>query len=308
MKCVFGIDVGGTTVKIGKFSVEGKLLKKWEIFTNKEDHGKHIVNEIYKSMVKNNVNFDDVIGYGFGVPGPVVHNHILQCVNLGWKDYDLKSEFSALVDNNYIIIQNDANVAAVGESFKGAASGKQDAVMITLGTGVGGGIISNSLPVEGAFGGGGEIGHIVVKHEDGRQCNCGSKGCLETIASATGIKKEYVAMAKELNLPGKLNINGKVSAKAVFREAKKGDVLSVAVIDRISYYLGYACHMLSVMTNPEVIVIGGGVSKAGDFLLSRIDKEFRKYPFIAAQQTQIKLATLGNDAGMYGAASLVING
>lgn len=307
MKYIFGIDIGGTTVKIGLFSEDGGFLRKWEIFTNKEENGKFIVNDIYKSIVKENIDLEDVIGYGFGVPGPVVHNHILQCVNLGWKYYDLVGEFATLVNNENIIVQNDANVAALGESFKGAAEGKEDAVMITLGTGVGGGIISNSKPVEGAFGGGGEIGHIVVNHQDGRQCNCGSTGCLETIASATGIKKEYIDMAKELNLPAKLVSKGRVSAKAIFKEAKLGDELSVAVIDRISFYLGYACHILSVTTNPDIIVIGGGVSKAGDFLLSRIDKEFRKYKFISAQNTKIKLAILGNDAGMYGAAMLILN-
>lgn len=307
MKYVFGIDVGGTTVKIGLFSLEGDLIKKWEVFTNKKDHGKHVPKDIYDSIIKQNINLEDVAGYGFGVPGPVVHDHILQCVNLGWKDFDLKSEFSKYVNNDNIEIQNDANVAALGESFKGAAAGKKDAVMITLGTGVGGGIIANGLPVEGAFGGGGEIGHMVVKHEGGRQCNCGSKGCLETIASATGIKKEYVSMAKELNLEPVLNINGKVSAKAVFREAVKGDVLSQKVIERISYYIGYACHVLSVITNPEVIVIGGGVSKAGNFLLEKIEFNFRKFLFVAANNTEIVLATLGNDAGMFGAASLIIN-
>lgn len=308
MKYVFGIDVGGTTVKIGLFSQDGTMIRKWEIFTNKEDDGKHIIEEIHKSIVDEGINLDDVLGYGFGVPGPVVNNHIIQCVNLGWKYYDLVGEFSRLVSNDNIVVQNDANVAALGESFKGAAAGKEDIVMITLGTGVGGGIISNSSPVEGAFGGGGEIGHMMVRKSNGRKCNCGSTGCLETIASATGIKKEYVEMAKELNLEAPLNKTGRVSAKAVFKAAKNGDKLSIAVIDRVSYYLAYACHVISVITNPEVIVIGGGVSKAGDFLLSRIQKEFKEYKFIAAQTTQIKLAKLGNDAGMYGAASLIING
>lgn len=308
MKYVFGIDVGGTTLKIGMFTAEGELTKKWELFTNKEDSGKHIINDLYNSMKENDVPFEDVIGYGFGVPGPVVHNKILRCVNLGWSDYDLASEFSKLVNNDFIIIQNDANVATLGELFKGAAEGKTDAVMITLGTGVGGGIISNSKPVEGAFGGGGEIGHMVVEHHNGRQCNCGSKGCLETICSATGIKKEYVALAKELNMNPILEQNGRVSAKAVFKEARKGDILSNAVIDKVSFYLGYACHVMSVITNPQVIIIGGGVSKAGDFLRDKIDKEFRKYQFISAQKTQIIVATLGNNAGMYGAASLIING
>lgn len=307
MKYVLGIDVGGTTVKIGLFSTEGRLIKKWEIFTNKNDKGKHIVNDIYNSLLKEEVDIDDVMGYGFGVPGPVVHNNILQCVNLGWKDYDLKDEFYKLVKNDNIVIQNDANVAALGESFKGAAEGVHDAVMVTLGTGVGGGIISNNKPVEGGFGGGGEIGHMVVKLEDGRSCNCGQTGCLETIASATGIKREYIDMAKELNLPSLLNKDGKVSAKMVFEAAKNGDELSYRVINRVAKYLGYACHVLSVTTNPEVIVFGGGVSKAGEFLREKIDREFRKFDFIAAKQTKIAIATLGNDAGMYGAASLIIN-
>jgi len=307
MKYVYGIDVGGTTVKIGLFNEEGTFLRKWEIFTNKSDSGKHIVTDIYKSIKNQDINLDDVIGYGFGVPGPVVNNKVLQCVNLGWKDYDLKLEFSKLVSNSNIQIQNDANVAALGESFNGASKGKRDTVMITLGTGVGGGIISNTQPIDGAFGGGGEIGHIKVVHEGGRSCNCGNTGCLETIASATGIRKEYETLANERNIKPVTNNKGLVTAKMVFEIAKQGDLLANEVIDKVSYYIAYACHIISVTTNPEVIVIGGGVSKAGLFLLDKVAAHFSKYPFIAAKDTQITLASLGNDAGMYGAASLIVN-
>jgi glucokinase len=308
MKYVMGIDIGGTSIKIGAFTETGVLLEKWEIFTNKKDNGKHIISDVFASIQKSKYDFNECIGFGFGVPGPVVDGKVLSAVNLGWGSYDLALEFSKLVNNSNVIVANDANVAAVGEYFKGASKGKKDAVMITLGTGVGGGIITNGSSVDGTFGGGGEIGHIVVKHDSDRMCNCGNKGCLETIASATGIKREFHDLMKDGSYKTSFNKNDWPSAKQIIDAAKAGDPLCNQVMDTVSFYLGYACHILSITTNPEIIVIGGGVSKAGDFLLERIVKEFKKYKFVAAKDTQIALAELGNDAGMYGAAFLVING
>ena len=306
-KYIYGIDVGGTSVKVGLFDVAGTLLEKWEVKTNKSDHGSKILSDVHQSIVTHKVGIEEVIGYGFGVPGPVVDNIVTQCVNLGWKDYDIKAIFGPLVNNENIHVNNDANVAALGELFKGSAEGMKDAVMITLGTGVGGGVISNGNPVEGAFGTGGEIGHMVVNHGNGRRCNCGSMGCLETICSATGIKKEFKQLAEELNIPSVIDKDKYISAKAVFLAAKNGDELSIKTISNVAFYLGYACHILSVTTNPEVIIIGGGVSRAGNFLLDQIEYEFRKYKFIPVDGTKLTLATLGNDAGMYGAASMIIN-
>jgi len=307
MNHIIGIDIGGTSVKIGLFDTEGNMTKKWSIFTNKEDNGKYIMKEIYQSLINKKIDLEKVVGYGFGVPGPVVNGTVLQAVNIGWYNYDLALEFSQLVSNSNVHVGNDANVAALGEVFKGAAKGKKDIAMITLGTGIGGGIIIDGHSIEGVFGAGGELGHIVVEFDHPRQCNCGSLGCLETIASATGIKSEF----KELAHSGKYhtfltNIDNP-SAKKIFDAAMRGDELSNVVIDKVAYALGYACHMVSLVVNPEVIVFGGGVSRAGEFLFEKIRKEFKEYKFYAVQNTIIVGAELGNDAGMYGAAYMVSN-
>ena len=307
MKYVFGIDVGGTTVKIGKFNSHGNLLEKWEVRTNLNDSGNHILTDIYQSFIEHSINLEEVIGYGFGIPGPIVNGTVVQAVNLGWGNFDLALEFSKLVNNSNVKVNNDANVAAIGESFMGAAKGIKDVVMITLGTGVGGGIISDGYSIEGAFGAGGEIGHMVVNPTNGRLCNCGNHGCLETIASATGIKREFTHLMETSDLKTSLNKSHKPSAKAIFAAAEENDPLCLHIINKVAYYLGYACHVLSVSVNPEVIVFGGGVSRAGNFLLDKIDAEFRKYAYEPVQKTMLKIAILGNDAGMYGAASIVIN-
>lgn len=307
MDYIIGIDIGGTSIKIGLFDVTGNLKKKWTVFTNKKDNGKHIMQDIYQSFVNKKINLDSVIGYGFGVPGPVVNGTVLQAVNIGWQDYDLALEFSQLVGNSNVHVGNDANVAALGEVFKGAAKGKKDIAMITLGTGIGGGIIIDGHGIEGVFGAGGELGHIVVEFEHPRQCNCGSKGCLETIASATGIKSEFKELAKTGQYHTILKNIEKPSAKKIFDAAIRGDELSNIVVDKVAYALGYACHMVSLVVNPEVIVFGGGVSKAGDFLFDKIRNEFKEYKFHAVQNTAIIGAELGNDAGMYGAAYMVAN-
>lgn len=305
---LIGIDIGGTTVKIGVFLQTGELVKKYEIETDTSSNGKNILFDIYQSFIKQEINLEEVIGYGFGVPGPVNHNVIHECVNLGWTNYDIKALFGPMVQNTNIKVNNDANVAALGELFMGAAKGKNDVTMMTLGTGLGGGIISNGAPVEGSFGAGGELGHMIVDLHNGRQCNCGNIGCLETIASATGIVREYLSLKDSLQLPSILDPIKKPSAKQIMDAAKKGDQLCENVINKVSFYLGYACHIISVTVNPETIVIGGGVSKAGTFLLDKIIHEFKEYKFDAVKNTEITLATLGNDAGMYGAASLVKNG
>jgi len=301
-KYLIGIDVGGTTIKIGMFTKVGEIVTNYEIPTDTSDKGKN------KSFIDQNFNLDEIIGYGFGVPGPVTNNYIKLCVNLGWEDYNVKEIFGSLVQNDNIHVNNDANVAALGELFNGAAKGKKDVVMMTLGTGLGGGVISNGYPVEGHLGAGGELGHMVVDPHNGRQCNCGNKGCLETIASATGIKREFFDLREELSLPSVLDKTKNPSARAIMDAAKDGDRLALNTINNVAYYLGYACHIISVTTNPEIILLGGGVSKAGNFLLDKVIAEFNKYKFEAVKNTKISFAKLGNDAGMFGAALLVLNG
>ena len=304
-KYIYGFDIGGTTIKIGLFDVSGNLLKKWEINTNKTDKGTHILEDIFQAIKNHQVNLEEVLGYGFGVPGPVIAGLVVKGVNIGWENYNLKTEFSRLTKSDLVFVENDANVAALGETWQGAGVGYQNSALITVGTGVGGGIVVDSKVIEGAHGSGGEIGHIRVIHENGLLCNCGNKGCLETVASATGIKNMFNTMLHTSNLSSKLKDIDNPSVKMIFDAAKDGDPLSLAVIDKTSYYLGYACQILSVITNPDIIIIGGGVSNAGDFFIDRIRSHFQQIAFNSVKGTLIVEAKLGNDAGIYGAASLV---
>lgn len=307
VKYLFGIDIGGTSVKIGLFNLNGALLKKWDLATNKEKLGEHILDDIYKSIISQIPNLEEVKGYGFGVPGPVVDSKIIKCVNLGWKNYDLISIFSKLVNNNNIIVKNDANVAALGETLYGAAIGFEHSVMITLGTGVGGGVIINGNIVDGAHGAAGEIGHIRVIKENGSRCNCGNYGCLETVAGSNGIKNLYNELEEHSNIPSLLKGKEHLSVKMIINAAKNGDLLAEEVVEKFTFHIGYVCSVLSVVTNPDIIIIGGGISNAGIYLLNKIDHYFRKMIFEPVKKTKLVLAKLGNNAGIYGAVSLVKN-
>ncbi|MBQ1770146.1 MAG: ROK family glucokinase [Turicibacter sp.] len=307
-KYVFGIDVGGTTIKCGLFSSKGEMLDSWEIVTNKTDNGDHIISDIAATIQskceEKGINMDEVEGVGVGVPGPVDNNGLVKvAVNLGWSNRDVKSELQALV-NLPVAVGNDANVAALGELWLGAAAGAKDAIMFTLGTGVGGGVIVDSKVVAGVHGAGGEIGHISVVLEDGNQCNCGKKGCLETVASATGIVREtekYLAACDEASSLREL---AKIEAKDVFDAAKAGDAVGVKMVNQLGRYIGLAAANLAVTTDPQKIIIGGGVSKAGDILIDTIEKHYKEFAFATVRDTQFVLAELGNDAGIVGSAYL----
>lgn len=303
-KYVYGIDIGGTSIKIGLFNLQGSLVDKWSIKTNKENHGISIVTDIYHTLNDREVDFNEILGFGFGVPGPVIEGIVVEAVNLGWKNYDLKTEFLKLVKTGFIYVTNDANAAALGETWKGAGKAYDNCAMMTLGTGVGGGVVSNSRIVDGGFGAAGEIGHLMVNHTDPVTCNCGGKGCLETHVSATGIKRLYKKYMEETGVDMS---NVKPSAKVVMQIAKDGDEVAMKVMEEVFYYLGYACHMLSVITNPDVIIFGGGVSRAGNYLVDNVERYFKGYNYGPVKHTKIILAELGNDAGIYGAASLVVN-
>lgn len=304
MKYGFGVDIGGTTIKIGLFSVEGDLIEKWEIPTNKEDNGKYILTEIAdfinRTIETKGIDKSDVIGVGLGVPGPVNKNGFVSvCVNLGWNSLNVEKEFHE-ISGLPVQVGNDANVAALGEMWQGAGKGYQDVLMVTLGTGVGGGCVLNGKIVSGIHGAGGEIGHMPVKDDEPIACNCGNHGCLEQYVSTTGIVTQAKKVLDQDARSSSLRNYECLEAKHVYDEAKNGDVVANEIVDSTCKILAKALAQICSVIDPEIIVIGGGVSKAGDILTSRISQSFKKYVFNACAQTPIVLAKLENDAGMYG--------
>ena len=308
-KYVFGVDLGGTTVKLGLFDVEGTVLDKWEIPTRKEDSGKHILPDIAEAilakMSEKSIEKSQVQGVGIGVPGPVDDKGvIIKAVNLGWDTMNINEELGKLLG---LPVQagNDANVAALGEMWKGGGQGYENLVLVTLGTGVGGGIIINGKILTGSTGAGGEIGHMHLVDGEEEACGCGKHGCLEQYTSATGIVRlANRALAKNTR-PTVLK-QGEVTAKDVFDAVKTGDAVAIEIAEQFGYYLGKGLANIAAVTNPQAFVIGGGVSKAGTVLFDYINKYFQQYVFLGCKNVDFKLATLGNDAGIYGAAKLVI--
>ena len=310
-KYCFGIDVGGTSIKCGFFTAEGELLEKWEIPTRTENQGENILPDIAKSIEKKMeekaISKEQVTGVGIGVPGPVNKNgEIPTAVNLNWGYKHISKEMEELTGLPSKA-GNDANVAALGEAWKGGAAGCANVILATLGTGVGGGIIVDGKIVAGAHGAGGEIGHANVKHDETDACNCGNKGCLEQMASATGIvrlaKKALAASDQESALRA---AGDKLSAKKVFDAYKAGDALAAEIVEEFGDYLGGALATFATVVDPDVILIGGGVSRAGQPLVDVVEKYYKKYAFTPCKNTPIRLAELGNDAGIYGSAKLVV--
>ncbi len=310
-KYVFGVDVGGTTVKLGLFDESGMVLDKWEIPTRTESSGVNILPDIATSiqskMSEKAIAEEDVAGVGVGAPGPVDGNGIIhKAVNLGWSEMNLKKELTQLLGGMRVEGGNDANVAALGEMWKGGGQGYENLVAVTLGTGVGGGIIINGKIMTGATGSGGEIGHIHVEDEETEACGCGNYGCLEEYASATGITRLANRKLKQSDKDSVLR-NGEVSAKAVFDAVKAGDELAIEIAKQFGDYLGKGLAVIAGVINPEIFVIGGGVSKAGEVLFDYIRPSFDKTVFHGCKDTKFALATLGNDAGIYGAAKMVLD-
>ena len=309
-KYVFGIDVGGTSVKCGLFKRDGEVLEKWSIVTRTEDGGKNILPDvgatILAKMADHNLSEKEIIGVGIGVPGPVkADGTVAVAVNLGWGFKDLVGELKAITKLD-VKAGNDANVAALGEMWKGGGQGYNDLIMVTLGTGVGGGIIVNGQIVTGAHGAGGEIGHARVDMEEKEACNCGNHGCLEQTASATGIVRwahRELAASDEASLLRDMEVN----AKTIFIAYRQGDALATRVVDRFSETLGHSLAIYSCVVDPGAIVIGGGVSKEGPLLIELISKYFVRDAFPSCKDTDIVLAQLGNDAGIYGAAKLMLD-
>ena len=312
MKCI-GVDVGGTSVKIGLFETTGQLLDKWEVKTRKEEGGKYILPDVAQSirakMEEKGLSLkEDLAGVGLGVPGPVLPDGYVEvCVNLGWHDVNPQKELSSLLDGIEVKSGNDANVAALGEMWQGGGKGYKDLVMITLGTGVGGGVIIDEKIIAGRHGLGGEIGHIHVRDEEREHCNCGGVGCVEQICSATGIAREARRKMAAGDKPSALRRFGdSVTAKNVLDAAKEGDELANEVMEVAGHYLGLTLAMAVMMVDPEIFVIGGGVSRAGQFLIDVIQKHYEHFTPISKHKGKLGLATLGNDAGIYGAARLLL--
>ncbi|HEM5717860.1 ROK family glucokinase [Streptococcus suis] len=316
-KKIIGIDLGGTSVKLAILTTEGEIQEKWSIKTNILDDGSHIVPDIIDSIKQrfetHGLTKDDFLGVGMGSPGVVDSEAgtVIGAYNLNWKTLQLvKEQFETALGLPFFI-DNDANVAALGEQWVGAGNNNPNVVFMTLGTGVGGGVIAAGNLIRGVKGAGGELGHITVDFDEPFACTCGKKGCLETVASATGIvnlSRRYADQyAGDAKLKQMIDDGQDVTAKDVFDLAKEGDDLAMIVYRHFSEYLGVACANIAAVLNPAYIVLGGGVSAAGEFLLAGVRKVFAENSFPQIKEsTQIVLATRGNDAGVLGAASLVL--
>jgi len=315
-KKIIGIDLGGTTVKFAILSIDGEVQQKWSIETNILDEGSHIVPEIIESINHRlhlyGMKAEDFIGIGMGTPGSVdiEEGTVIGAYNLNWRTLQPVRKQIEEGTGIRFKLDNDANVAALGERWKGAGENDPNVVFMTLGTGVGGGIIMEGQLLHGNGGCAGDIGHVTVEPH-GFECTCGKVGCLETVASATGVVRVARQLSEEYagnsDLKRRLDDGQAISSKDVFVLAEQEDPFALMVVDKVCFYLGLACGNLGNTLNPSSIVLGGGVSAAGEFLRSRVEKYFKEYTFPQVREsTQIKLARLGNDAGVIGAASLAL--
>lgn len=309
-KYAFGIDIGGTTVKMGLFDKDGCVLDKWEIPTVREGDGERILPDVAESvlnkMKEKEITKEEVIGVGVGTPGAVdgEGNMVGGAVNLGWGAFALTKVLSGYLDLP-VKAANDANAAAFGEMWQGGGKGYSNLVAVTLGTGVGGGIIIKGEILSGSNGAGGEIGHIHIEDDETEQCGCKNRGCLEQYASATGIVRLANRHLAKTDAPSVLR-EGNITAKAIWDAVKEGDTEAIAIAQTFGEYLGKGLAVVAAVVNPEVFVIGGGVSKAGEILLEYVEPVFRKYAFAPTADVKFTLAKLGNDAGIYGAAGLIL--
>ena len=306
----FGVDIGGTTCKIGLFDMNGTILEKWEIKTNTENHGAAILDDVAAAVLgkldEKNISKEEVQGIGLGVPGPVgPDGTVFKCVNLGWDVLNVEKELSEKT-GIFVKVGNDANVAALGEMWQGGGKGHDNVVMITLGTGVGGGIIINGKIVAGSHGAGGEIGHIKMRDGETATCGCGGHGCLEQYSSATGVVRCMKKLLDE-NPDTPCTLRGtEFAAKDVFDAARNGDALAARGVDELTDTLGMALANVANTVDPEMFMIGGGVSRAGDVLFAPLREHFKVYAFKSCRETPIVPAILGNDAGIYGSVRLIV--
>ena len=311
MKYGFGIDLGGTTVKIAYFDETGKMLSKWEIPTVTSGGGSQILPDIASSIrgyiADHQIDTGSILGLGIGVPGPVSAKGVVnRCVNLGWGVFNISETLSGLTGFP-VKAGNDANVAALGEYWKGGGQGSENMVFVTLGTGVGGGIVVEGQLLHGAHGSGAEIGHLVLNREETECCNCGKRGCVEQYCSATGIVRVAKRHLASTDAPSSLRALEDFTCKDVFDAGKAGDREAQAILSQVYAYMGEFLSNVCSTVDPDVVVIGGGVSKAGQVLIDGIEPEFQKNVFHAASGAKFALASLGNDAGAYGAFKLALD-
>lgn len=322
-KVLFGVDIGGTAIKFGIFDTEGKLHKDWELPTDRSEQGAHILEQIALSIEsviqKVGMEHSQIAGIGLGVPGPVLESgEVVNAPNLGWQNRNVKEELEEL-SGLKVGAANDANVAALGEIWAGGGKGCENLVLLTLGTGVGGGIVQNGRLVYGNNGGGGEIGHMCVNPGETEACGCGKKGCLEQYASATGIVRLVRTCASEMEYPEKALTGeeevwmagrrirlSQITAKDVWDGVRMGEEAACRTAEIFGEKLGLALANLAVVLNPEKFLLGGGMSRAGEVMLPFIQKYYDKFVFAPCRKVETGFATLGNQAGIYGAARLLI--
>ena len=311
-KYAFGVDIGGTTIKMGLFTTGGELLEMWEIPTRTENNGEKILtdiaSEVEKKMTEKGLAVSEVEGLGMGVPGPISPDGtVLKCVNLGWGIFNVEKEMEKLTGLK-VKAGNDANVAALGEMWQGGGRGYQAVVMVTLGTGVGGGIIIGGRILAGINGAAGEIGHIPMKEGETECCGCGKKGCLEQYASASAIARTAKKrLAVDAGIETSLRKIEEVTSRDIFDAAKVGDGFALSLVAEVGNLLGKALASIACVVNPEAFVIGGGMSKAGAILTDAIRRYYVEYAFHAERETEFKLAQLGNNAGMFGGVKMVLD-
>lgn len=309
----FGVDIGGTAIKLGLFRADGTLLEKWQIPTQTQYRGGYVLLDVLDAvrgcMGKNGISWDDVEGIGMGVPGPVGDDGtVFGCVNLGWDVFNVPEKLMELEPGlRKARVSNDVNAATLGELWKGGAKGKHSAFLVTLGTGIGGGLVINDKIINGVNGGAGEIGHFCVEPGETERCKCGGHGCLEQYCSATGLLRQAKkALAENPNTVSSLKDCESLTAKDVCDAARDGDTLALDLLDSLGHRLGWALTAAAGTADPEVFVIGGGLSNAGSILLDKIKFYYRKYAFHAFRDTPFVLARLGNDAGIYGCAKMIL--
>lgn len=310
---LIGVDVGGTSVKLGLFSIDGQLLEKWDMKTVCANGAEQLLEDIKDTIIfklrQRQIELSATVGIGIGVPGSVDANGVvIHAPNIGWRNFDAADYLHKKIGLP-VFIENDANLAALGELAAGSGQGKESMAFLTLGTGVGGAVILNGQLLHGAHGGAGELGHMTIEPDETRQCNCGKRGCLEQYASATGIAylaEKYMNQAKQEKKESLLFSYENVTAKEVFDCVKKDDALALDIAEEFGQKLGIALALISSVIDPQIFVIGGGVSKAGEVLLSFIKKNYLNYVFTTGKEAEFAIASLGNDAGIYGGMSLVL--